>query len=1109
MASNGNISLTVTLDSGQTFKVMAKDINGVKSALNGVLVESEHLNKKALNFAAISTGIAQARDSINQLTSTLGALSEVYKGAAQTQTQLTTVMRQRMDASEADVQSINNVISAQSKLGVLGATIQRRGAQQIATFLKERSSLETLIPAMNNLVAQQKGVNATQEDAYGVANLMGKAMQGQTSALRRVGITFTAAEESVMKYGNETQRAAMLSQIITNNVGQMNAELGKTDFGKQKQLENRFGAIKVAIGKVTQSMLPYLSMAANFTVLTANIGNAVGAIKLLGTSLMTLTLKTRLVSAATMLWSRVTAAASIVVRALQPVLIGATTAATALRVALMSLGITAVAAAAFTAISYALDAFSKSSHNAAGSAKALQDVEDREKQRAEDAKASRDAEAQSLVQVRSALQINIQRLKEFHGSKVQEKAIVEQMNDTYGETMGYFSKVSDWYNALVKNSATYCRQMVIEAKARRLANQIAEKEQDVHDIRYDAKGNARRYSKQQRVEFRQTGGRGEQEAYVVPSDLERANAKIASLNKEIAATTKQLDAKMKALGKLAVPVKGSSTKPNLDAPKPKPKKEKKESDTDKLVEGAKSAKDLEHNLSVYQARLAALDPAQKAQAASLNKLIDLTKKAAQAAKEATSAIDYANPKNLDEVTAAIERQQALRKHANKETIKGYDAEIQRLSDLKEAIEMAGHVEVPIDQIKNGEQLNRELSYYNTAFNKATEQEKAGINERIKALNKLKEKWDDARAAMNKPADISELGHIDELGKAINYYGELQSKQSADEIYSTQKVIGALQRKKEALDFGTKLADMEHEISKINALPDKEYGIKVRAIGVDAIKDKIDEIDERLNDLDNPPTDGMRAAMIADRQELEKMANVAGRSFGKLQEGWEGIKGIGGSIEGITQALDGNANAWQRITGLIDSFISIATSIATVVDVLSVFSKATAVDTTAKEQNAAAAGAQAGATAAAATGSAAAATATVPLITANKAATASFMELAAASFYAANATIPLVGFGIATGFVAAATASVKAAGAVTAFAKGGVISGPTVGLMGEYPGASHNPEVVAPLDKLRGMLKSDNVAVGGSFRVRGRDLVAVLANETQISGKSGKRTNIKI
>lgn len=41
--------------------------------------------------------------------------------------------------------------------------------------------------------------------------------------------------------------------------------------------------------------------------------------------------------------------------------------------------------------------------------------------------------------------------------------------------------------------------------------------------------------------------------------------------------------------------------------------------------------------------------------------------------------------------------------------------------------------------------------------------------------------------------------------------------------------------------------------------------------------------------------------------------------------------------------------------------------------------------------------------------------------------------------------------------------------ITAFADGGIISGPTIGLMGEYAGAKNNPEVVAPLNKLKGML----------------------------------------
>jgi hypothetical protein len=58
-----------------------------------------------------------------------------------------------------------------------------------------------------------------------------------------------------------------------------------------------------------------------------------------------------------------------------------------------------------------------------------------------------------------------------------------------------------------------------------------------------------------------------------------------------------------------------------------------------------------------------------------------------------------------------------------------------------------------------------------------------------------------------------------------------------------------------------------------------------------------------------------------------------------------------------------------------------------------------------------------------------------------------------------------------------------------FANGGIISGPTYGLMGEYPGASSNPEVVAPLDKLKDMIGSG----GGTLetRISGNDLLILI------------------
>lgn len=79
-------------------------------------------------------------------------------------------------------------------------------------------------------------------------------------------------------------------------------------------------------------------------------------------------------------------------------------------------------------------------------------------------------------------------------------------------------------------------------------------------------------------------------------------------------------------------------------------------------------------------------------------------------------------------------------------------------------------------------------------------------------------------------------------------------------------------------------------------------------------------------------------------------------------------------------------------------------------------------------------------------------------------------------------------------IAGAVATVSGAfKKIPKFAKGGIVSTPTLGMFGEYPGARSNPEVVAPLDKLTGMLGGGgtNVQVGGEFKIKGQDLVVAL------------------
>lgn len=116
---------------------------------------------------------------------------------------------------------------------------------------------------------------------------------------------------------------------------------------------------------------------------------------------------------------------------------------------------------------------------------------------------------------------------------------------------------------------------------------------------------------------------------------------------------------------------------------------------------------------------------------------------------------------------------------------------------------------------------------------------------------------------------------------------------------------------------------------------------------------------------------------------------------------------------------------------------------------------------------------------------------------NAAATAN-TAAAASGGASAVASIPYVGPVLA---VAAVASILAALASLPKFAKGGVISGPTMGLMGEYHGAVNNPEVVAPLNTLRQYMQP--AAVGGEvdFRIRGRDLYGTLKKDRRRSSRS--------
>jgi hypothetical protein len=238
------------------FKVGLKGQGEVKKEVQ--TLQSDVVGKLGSSFGKLG-GLIAAAFSVAAVVSFAKECRAAYDTSVEMQTKLETVMRQRMKATDEEIEKIRELNSVLQSRGVVEDDIAAAGAQQLATFLNTSSSLETLIPAMENLVAQQKGFNATTSDAVNVGNLMGKVMQGQTSALTRVGITFTEAQEAVLKYGNEQERAAMLAQVITDNVGNMNEALGNTPQGKMLQMKNTWGDIQENIGNIlTSGIYPFL-----------------------------------------------------------------------------------------------------------------------------------------------------------------------------------------------------------------------------------------------------------------------------------------------------------------------------------------------------------------------------------------------------------------------------------------------------------------------------------------------------------------------------------------------------------------------------------------------------------------------------------------------------------------------------------------------------------------------------------------------------------------------------------------------------------------------------------------------------------------------------------
>ena len=88
-----------------------------------------------------------------------------------------------------------------------------------------------------------------------------------------------------------------------------------------------------------------------------------------------------------------------------------------------------------------------------------------------------------MIKTRFEIENTTKSLKDFTGSKEQEKAKVEELNRKYGESFGYYNTVAEWYDVLIQKSDDYIQMLFLQAKAQSLVNKAVEADETVNEVK--------------------------------------------------------------------------------------------------------------------------------------------------------------------------------------------------------------------------------------------------------------------------------------------------------------------------------------------------------------------------------------------------------------------------------------------------------------------------------------------------------------------------------------------------------------------------------------------------------------------------------------------------
>ena len=219
-----------------TIKIKVEtDASGATKGLDKAAQQTESFGQR---FKATFTGVLAAnviQNVASKVYDFAKSSIEAYDQAEQTTQKYEDALSRIPGASKKTTDALAAQAKALSKVTEYSAGQSKQALTSLASFGLTGDQLKTLLPLVQDYAAR------TGQDLPSAAQSVGKALLGQGRALKGIGIDFK----------NQGSVAANYTELVgglQGKVGGLAKQMGTTDAGKMKIMENQVTALKVQLG---------------------------------------------------------------------------------------------------------------------------------------------------------------------------------------------------------------------------------------------------------------------------------------------------------------------------------------------------------------------------------------------------------------------------------------------------------------------------------------------------------------------------------------------------------------------------------------------------------------------------------------------------------------------------------------------------------------------------------------------------------------------------------------------------------------------------------------------------------------------------------------------